>query len=176
MPSSDLRVRMRVWLPLVAFLLLVPAAGAVHFYRSGGGGCREATGELGTAPGGNNAGATVLLLHNTYHDLATGAPVTVIEAGESVTWRWASLHCHSVTTSRGGGLGTTDPTFDSGFRYPTQAGEVRVLPNFFDYPVPALEQDLTYTKTFATPGIYPYLCVHHAAIGMQGVVVVTEAA
>lgn len=155
---------------LTTLVLLAPLGSAPHFFR-GGGGCTEADGNLTDDPGApGEAGATVLLLHNSFNDLASGTPVTRVAVGESVTWRWASLHCHSVTQ---GVAGTSAGGFDSGYVYPTQAGEVPVLPGFFHYPVPELEQqDLTYTHTFTEPGTFTYYCVHHTLIGMNGVVIV----
>lgn len=148
-------------------LTLAPLAAAVHFYRGPGGSCSPADGALGDAP--VDGGATVLMLHNTYHDLATGLPVTVIAAGESVTWLWASEHCHSATS----GLNGTGGAFDSGFHYPAlEPATPAVLPGLFHYPVPTLQPTLGYTQVFDAPGVYPYSCVHHAIIGMQGVVVV----
>jgi plastocyanin len=41
-----------------------------------------------------------------------------------------------------------------------------------EYPVPTLEPKLSYTLTFTAPGIYQYICIHHNAIGMHGIVVV----
>jgi hypothetical protein len=91
---------MRALAVVTALLLLAFAAptGAVHFYRNGGGGCTPAEGALGSSPAAD--GAQVWLLHNTFLDLRTGLPVTVIQAGQSVTWSWASAHCHSRNAAR----------------------------------------------------------------------------
>ncbi len=147
----------------VLFAGAVPA-GAIHFYRGPGGGCTPASGDLTdqVQPQGPIA-ASVLMLHNTYHDVSSGSPVTRVDAGQAVRWTWNSAHCHSVSAAE----------FNSGFHYPTAApGSPRVLPGLFDYPVPELSPTLSYTRTFTTPGIYTYSCVHHGAIGMAGVVVV----
>lgn len=157
------RSRALLALAALAVLTLLPAAGAVHWYRGPGGGCTPADGALGTPPAAS--GATVLMLHNTFHDLATGSPVTVIKAGQSVTWTWNSAHCHSAAADGG--------AFYSGYHYPAQApSSPRVLPGFFEYPVPTLEPTLSYTHTFAQPGTFTYACEHHRLIGMVGVVVV----
>jgi plastocyanin len=144
-----------------ALLLLVPAAGAVHFYRGPGGGCTPADGALGQAPTG--MGAQVWMLHTSFLDLRTGTPVTIIAAGESVTWHWASAHCHSAF----------GPDWTTGFHYPVQAPpSPQVLPGLFDHPAPTTAPTLSATRTFDAPGVYTYACEHHQVLGMVGVVVV----
>lgn len=140
---------------------VMPAAQAIHFYRGPGGGCSAADGALGAPVA---AAATVMLGHNTYNDPATALlPVTVIKAGEAVKWTWNSAHCHSVTGA----------AFNSGFHYPTTApSSPLVARGAFDYPVLEVAPTLSFTQTFPTPGTFTYSCVHHAAIGMAGVVVV----
>lgn len=150
-------------------LAFVPGvADAVHFYRSSDSGCSPASGAIsddGSSP--SEADAVVQVLHNSYHTNETNAPVTQIEVGQTVTWVWNSEHCHSVT-----GTG-----WDSGFHYPEQEPSTpEVAPGVFGYPVPEFEDPtLTYSHTFEEPGVYPYACVHHGAIGMQGIVVVSQA-
>ena len=133
--------------------------------------------------------ATVLLLHNSFNEQQTLAPgVVVIQAGEAVEWKWASYHCHSVTgslpaTEPGAPLaGAGGPLFDSGFLYPSDppaatdmmglaaiAGPAGAL----DYPIPDLEkQTLSFVPTFNDAGVYPYHCIHHQEIGMEGLVIV----
>lgn len=141
-------------------------AQAIHFYRGPGGGCTPATGELTddpTPPSGPVA-ATVKMLHNSYHDDETGGPVTFIEPGQAVRFTWNSAHCHSADSAG---------TFASGFHYPTTAPtSAQALPGVFDYPIPEETATLAFTHTFPTAGTFTYSCVHHAAIGMTGVVVV----
>ena len=161
-----MRLRTSVTLLSLTLLVAVSPAGAVHFYRGSGGGCTPTEGALtdDASPSGP-LGATVMLLHNTYNDTDTGLGITRIRAGESVTWTWNSAHCHSVTGANN--------AFDSGFHYPTpEPTSPRVVPGFFDYPVPESEAALSYTRTFTDPGVYRYSCVHHVAIGMAGLVVV----
>ena len=143
---------------------VVPTAGAAHLYRGPGGGCTPNDGAIGAAV---EPAATVIMGHNTYNDLATAAlPITVIDAGEAVQWTWNSAHCHSVT-------GTAATGISSGYHYPTsQPTTPAVAPNLFHYPVPELAPTLSYTKVFDTPGTFQYSCVHHAGIGMVGIVVV----
>lgn len=158
-------MRLTVVLALLAALITAPIAEAIHFYRGTGGGCSAASGEL-SDDGVNGNGpttATVLMGHNSYHDASTGLPITRIKTGDSVRWTWNSAHCHSVS-----GVG-----IQSGFYYPTATpSSPRVVPGFFDYPVLEEEPTLAFTHTFNAPGRYTYSCVHHGAIGMQGVVIV----
>jgi plastocyanin len=139
----------------------VVEVGAFHFYRSTDSGCSANDGPTGEAV---EPAATVLLGHNTYNDLATAAlPITVVNAGDAVRWTWNSAHCHSVTSA----------DFDSGYHYPTtEPTTPPAVPGLFHYPVLETEPTLSYTRTFATPGTYQYSCVHHAVIGMVGIVVV----
>lgn len=141
-----------------------PGAEAIHFYRGPGGGCTPADGPTTDDPGPSGpVAATVKVMHNTFNDAATGLPTTTVAAGEAVTFTWNSSHCHSVD---GDG-------FSSGFHYPTAAPESpQVVPGFFDYPVPDDTPTLSYTRTFTAPGTYEISCVHHAAIGMVGTIVV----
>lgn len=154
---------------IVALLVLSAAcltaaapAGAVHLYRGPGGGCTPAAGELGESS--VEAPAHVEMLHNTYRDGATNAPLTFVAPGKAVRWTWNSEHCHSATAVE----------FDSGFHYPeSEPATPLLLPGVFEYPVPEFEAPtLAYTRTFDEPGVYQYSCVHHAAIGMVGFVVV----
>lgn len=154
-----------------ALATAVPSAGAVHFYRGTGGGCSEADGALTDDPLGGTGpeGAVVLALHNSFADASSFAPASVIDAGQSVTWKWASLHCHSITAGR---AGVGSGQFESGFHYPTETGSIALLPGLFHYPLPSTDPQLSFTHTFAEPGTYTYFCVHHWMIGMQGVIVV----
>jgi len=135
-------------------------------------------------------GATVFVAHNSFNDAATLAPgIVIITAGQAVKWSWASYHCHSVTGSLPGldpgspvpGAGNP-PLFDSGFLYPSAtppSGDLmglaatKGIPGFLDYPIPDLgSQTLSYVHTFKTGGVYPYHCIHHQEIGMEGLVIV----
>lgn len=175
---------------LVFFALAIPAS-AFHFFRGderggcsaaiapvGGGPARQccpATGEISDDPGGVHGplGATVAVAHNTFNDLASGTPITVIQAGQSVRWQWFSSHCHSVQSTDANPT-SANGNFYSGFRYPTNPpeGEPIVAPGLFDYPVPDTTPDLTFVHTFSQPGVYDYRCEHHWEIGMVGVVLV----
>jgi plastocyanin len=178
----------RFTLPLTALVLVLSMAapaGAFHWFRGdeNGGpalGCTPTDGALTDASGAGTPGATVLLMHNTFLDLATASPLTVVHPGQSVTWRWASAHCHSATQGLPVGGAAA---FDSGFHYPIPAPPTPLLlRGFFDYPVPELGNvggvvdtgtpTLSFTHTFGAAGTFTYYCVHHFEIGMVGVVVV----
>lgn len=157
----------------IAGLLLgvVPTADAFHWYRGPADDCTSADGALTddqTSPG--DADTQVLLGHTTYHDASSGAPVSRIDAGDSVTWDWASSHCHSVTFG--------DPvagTEESGtaLHYPQEAPESdQAVEGFFEYPVLDETPTLSYSRTFDEAGTYSYYCIHHWYVGMQGTVVV----
>jgi plastocyanin len=160
----------------------LPSAHAFHFYRSTDGGCAPADGTLSDDPPETiqDVTATVVLGHNVFGEGLAGTGFSVetllaptethIRAGESITWTWNSAHCHSVTaTDQVAGA----PIFDSGFLYPiTPPESPRVAPGLFEYPLLDETPTLSYTHTFATPGTYDYFCVHHASIGMNGVVIV----
>jgi plastocyanin len=154
-------------------------ANAIHWYRGTTAGCSEADGALTDDPQGTeqNVAATVVVGHNTFSEgisgFSTSGPVeTHIDVGESITWTWNSAHCHSVT-SEALVPDTTTPVFDSGFHYPkTPPESAQVVPGAFEYPMLDETPTMSYTRTFPTAGTYAYYCVHHASIGMNGVVVV----
>ena len=161
----------------------VPSAHAIHWYRSTDSGCSSADGPLTDDPVDTtpNVTATVVLGHNTFSEGLAGTGFSLeslqtptetrIKSGESITWTWNSAHCHSVTSTDY--VSGTTPVFDSGFHYPTTPPESpQVVPGFFEYPVLDETPTLSFTHTFSTPGTYSYFCVHHASIGMNGVVVV----
>jgi plastocyanin len=162
-------------------LLSASSAQAVHFYRGTGGGCSAADGALSGDPAGAEprVAASVVVGHNTFRTgisglSAEGPSETRIRAGEAITWTWNSAHCHSVTSSATNP--DYSPTWNSGFHYPTTAPEgPQVAPGVFDYPLLDETPTLSYTRTFTAPGVYAYFCVHHASIGMRGVVVVEAA-
>ena len=179
-------VRTALFTATVAVVLTagVSPVHAFHWYRSTDGGCSAADGALTDDPVDTtpNVTATVVVGHNTFGEGLAGSGFSVethmtptetrIKAGESITWTWNSAHCHSVTSSDPLGAGPT-PLFDSGFLYPATPPESpRAVPGFFEYPRLDETPTLSYTRTFPTPGTYDYFCVHHASIGMNGVVVV----
>lgn len=151
---------------VMVIAMMAPSAHAVHWYRGPGGGCTPANGELtdDSSPS-TPVAATVLMLHNSFNDAATGRPVTTIKVGQAVRWTWNSAHCHSVDAN--------DLSFRSGFRYPTTApSSPQAIPGLFEYPVLEDHPTLAFTHTFTTPGTFRYGCVHHATIGMIGVIIV----
>ena len=167
MGKLGMRQRAGVLLAVVAMGSAAVPASAVHFYRGSSGGCTPNDGML--APEGTQveapADATVQVMHNTFNDSADATPVTRISVGETVQWEWLSAHCHSVRDNGG--------AFYSGYHYPAAEPTTPALaPGVFHYPVPESEATLVYRRTFTEPGTYVYVCEHHAAIGMVGLVVV----
>lgn len=149
---------------LAAVLGAMPGANAIHFYRGDCDGNGTNDGRGGNLGANVVPAATVMLLHNTFNDAATLLPVTRIQRGQAIKWTWNSAHCHSVQA--------TD-VWNSGFYYPTQAPDSpQVVPGFFEYPVPTMAPTLSFTRVFPTAGTFPYFCIHHQVIGMNGVVVV----
>lgn len=161
----------------------LPSANAFHFYRSTDGGCSPFDGALTDDPPETvrTGESKVVVGHNTFSEGLGGSGFSVeslltptetrIKVGQSITWTWNSSHCHSVT-STDMASGTTR-LFDSGFHYPTTPPESpQVAPGLFEYPVLDDTPTLSFTHTFTEPGTFNYFCVHHASIGMNGVVVV----
>ncbi len=84
---------------------------------------------------------------NYFVDAESGGNTTVIKAGQSVTWAWAS-GSHSITS---GACCTADGAWDSGVMSPG-----------------------SFTRTFPFPGSYPYFCSVHGSM-MTGTVIVQPA-
>ena len=149
----------------VAVSMTAPAH-AVHFYRGPGGGCTPKTGETTDRAEPNGpVTATVRMEHNLFRDVATGGPITRVAIGDAVRFTWNSEHCHSADASEG--------SFTSGFHYPQATPTTpQVVPGFFEYPVLTDTPTLAFTHTFTTAGTFRYACVHHASIGMNGIVIV----
>jgi plastocyanin len=82
-----------------------------------------------------------------FADEETGTNTTVIAAGDTVEWVWASSG-HSTTRP------DTPRSWDSGIQ---------------DMP-------FTFSQTFPSPGTFPYFCIPHQALGMVGMVVVKPVA
>lgn len=143
---------------LVVAGLALPA-GAVHLFPLApgdpGGDCAAA---LEADP--NTAATHVAVAGVRFTDDTSGGPVSQIEAGDSVTWRWDFPHCHSIT-------------FSSENVKSTYGGP----PAGFNGDEPQLVKpsgsDDTFTVTFDQPGSYDYFCVHHASVGMTGSVTVS---
>jgi plastocyanin len=90
---------------------------------------------------------------------ATADPpnVTHIPLGGTVQWKWDLWHCHSITWSTVGPLGTN--------------GGAGFMPGPADLVRPSPGND-SWTVTFPTAGTFEYRCVHHAILGMTGTVIV----
>ena len=143
---------------LLLLVLAATPAQAIHFFK----GCGKT---LAAAPA--DSAATVTVAGFSFSDHATGAPVTHIVAGQSVTWTWGDTFCHSVTEgvfgaqSYGVAQQVPPPSF-------TTHGTSNVLAE-------ADGLNNSFTHTFDQPGAYHYYCDHHVEVGMQGVVVVDPA-
>ena len=108
------------------------------------------------------ADADVTITDYSFTDNTSGTRVSTINAGEKVTWHWAtSTHQHSATAgtcSQGGGAYgegscTSTGDFDSGLR----------------------STGSNFSWTFPTAGTFPYFCMNHGTTGMLGSVVVKTA-
>lgn len=99
--------------------------------------------------------AGVFVVGFSFIDARSLTSQTTISRGQTLTWSWLLDHCHSVTFSSGFGTAGT-----AGFQ-PAQ---------------PELVRNGTgnaFSVKFTEPGVFSYLCVHHAGVGMTGTVTVT---
>lgn len=146
-------------LVVAASVVLVAPASAVHLFPVTPGfdplghDCAQ---NLADAP--QDPGSSVDVVGFNFVDSAARTSTTEIEAGQAVTWTWRADHCHSVTFADGRGTRGAD-----GFM-PAQPELVRIG-----------DGGDSFTLTFGAPGTYEYQCVHHAAVGMTGVVEVVAA-
>lgn len=144
---------------VAAAFLLTPPASAVHLFPVTPGFDplgHDCAANLTDAP--SDPEATVDVAGFNFVDGASRSSTTEIEAGQAVTWTWQADHCHSVTLADGRGTQGAD-----GFM-PAQPELVRIG-----------DRGDSFTLTFDTPGTYEYQCVHHASVGMTGVVEVAAA-
>jgi plastocyanin len=150
----------RTTLPLLAMALAVGAlvvpAGAIHLFPLAPG---DPGGDCGTTlqPDPGSSAGHVGVGHFSFMDHASGDSRTTVNVGDSVTWVWEQPYCHSVT-------------FQSAEVQSTDGGE----PGGFDGGEPQLTRPEgsanSFTATFDKAGTYEYSCVHHASMGMTGVV------
>lgn len=146
-------------LVILTALLFAPSASAVHLFPATPGfdplghDCAQ---NLLDAPDTSNAEVDVVGFN--FVDGSSRTSTSTIEAGQTVTWTWLADHCHSVTFADDRGT-----QGDEGFM-PEQPQLVRVG-----------DGGDSFTLTFDAPGTYEYQCVHHAAVGMTGVVEVAAA-
>ena len=160
MRSTLLRVGFVV--AAIAVLLggAVPAQ-AIHLFPLFPG---DPTGDCGaklqTAPKRPSA-ATVNTDAFFFYDSDNFSSTTTIKRGQSVTWVWNLDHCHSVTT-------TSVPKGAKPFT--TRGGPPATQVEL----VKPVDERNAFTVKLTVPGTYHYQCVHHAAVGMTGTVVVTR--
>lgn len=147
--------------PLLLALLLALAvpAGAIHLFPNvpgdPGGDCGAA---LEADPGGSAKYVSVAGFD--FRDQSDGTSTSQVNAGQSVTWRWDLPHCHSVTF-QSNEVQSTDGKQPGGF----EGDEPQLVK-------PEGNRN-TFTVKFDKPGNYNYFCIHHQAVGMTGVVVVS---
>jgi plastocyanin len=140
-------------------LVLAAPAAAVHLFPATpafdplGHDCAQS---LVDAP--EESGAQVDVVGFSFVDGGSRTSTSTIDAGQTVSWTWLADHCHSVTFADGRGTQGTD-----GFM-PEQPELVRVG-----------DGGDSFVLTFDMPGTYTYQCVHHATVGMTGVVEVAAA-
>ena len=85
-------------------------------------------------------------------------PMTLtVEAGEKVTWKNSSNLTHNVVDDASEAMFETDVKLPAGTK-PFDSGYV--------------QPEQTYSRVFATPGIYRYVCTLHEASGMKGTIIV----
>ncbi|HYZ91028.1 MAG TPA: plastocyanin/azurin family copper-binding protein [Actinomycetota bacterium] len=114
----------------------------------------------------SDAAAHVVTEGFFFLDERTMTSTTTIKAGQSVMWEFIRF-CHSVTSvsvpkgakkfSTYGGKGSATG--------PVMGQDQLVKPD---------GAKSNYTVKFRKPGRYSYECIHHAAVGMTGTIVVTR--
>ena len=101
-----------------------------------------------------------------FFDDASNSSTTTIKAGQSVTWEFLRF-CHSVTS-------VSVPKGAKKFSTYGGKGSAKGAVMGQDQLVKPDGDKSTYTVKFKVPGTYSYECIHHAAVGMTGTVVVTR--
>ena len=87
--------------------------------------------------------------------VAFDPPLTIVSTGTEITWEWTGEGgAHNVITDINSDSVPVDIELDSGEAVST-AGT-------------------TYSYTFEEPGVAPYVCIPHRAVGMLGAVIVEE--
>jgi plastocyanin len=141
---------------VLALGLATTPAQALHFFTT----CAK-----GLQPAAGGATATVTVAGYSFTDQGSGSNKTQIAAGQSVTWTWGDIYCHSVTEGLVSGSGPRQlvpPAFT------TRGTGANPL-------VSPEGTNNSFTTVFNQPGVYRYYCDHHVTAGMEGVVIVTAA-
>jgi plastocyanin len=142
-------------------LFATPPASAIHLFPLfPGDPTGDCAAKMRKAPAGSQAHVTSEGFF--FIDETSNSSTTTIGLGQSVTWEFLRF-CHSVTSvsvpkgakkfSTYGGKGSA--------KGPVAGQDRLVKPN---------GEKSTYTVRFTKPGEYHYECVHHASVGMTGVV------
>jgi plastocyanin len=106
-----------------------------------------------TAPGNDDAGATVDM-----NDQLTFEPKRIdVEIGEKVTWKNVGKIGHTVTADKSK---AADPSF------------VSIPAGTKEWDSGLVNEGQSYARTFEKPGTYRYICIPHEGAGMVGTVVV----
>jgi plastocyanin len=88
-----------------------------------------------------------------FRDVESGTTTTTINVGDTIVWDWVQdggTHTTTSGTCSGVSCSPDDPTWNA--------------PIDFNH--------ITFSRTFTTPGVFPYFCVPHQAF-MQGTIIVT---
>lgn len=137
--------------------LAVLPAGAFHLFPlvpgDPGGDC----GQTLQADPGNGAGK-VTVEYFSFSDQGSGSSTSTVKVSDTVTWTWGNPYCHSVTFQSDAVPGT------NGGPPAGRGGEPQLTRPDGDKN--------SFSVTFPTAGTYEYSCVHHANVGMVGMVVV----
>jgi plastocyanin len=99
-------------------------------------------------------------------DESNNTSTTTIRRGDRVLWEFLRF-CHSVTS-------VTVPKGAKKFTTYGGKGSATGAVAGQDLLVKPDGENSTYSVQFKVPGTYTYECIHHAAVGMTGTIVVTR--
>ena len=148
---------------IIASFALAPSAFAPHLFPVVPG---DPTGDCAAKmkPLRDAAGSHVVSEGFFFFDENSSSSTTTIRRGETVTWEFLRF-CHSVTSVSVPKKAKAFSTFGGkGSATGAVAGQ--------DQLVKPDGENSTYAVRFKIPGTYTYECIHHAAVGMTGTIVV----
>lgn len=146
------------------FVSVARPAGAVHLFPLFPG---DPTGDCAArmnAP--RKATANVVSEGFFFVDEATNSSTSTIRVGQTVQWEFLR-YCHSVTS-------VSVPKGAKKFTTYGGKGSAKGPAAGQDQLVKPDGDKSSYALTFKIAGTYRYQCVHHAAVGMTGTVIVTK--